>query len=302
MRDGRLSLLGGLEAEGLIYEDQAAGLAVEAERVALSAMPWSFMKEGVFRIDDCEVKKANLRILLEGGPDGASSHTPAVRTKSQMTILPLAVMRARFEDVTFMIETDDRSITGKMGAAIDNLGPARTGFVDLKTNFTVVHAGEPALLSAALELAFSVAAGPSGMPITWKGTNQALLRNGGEGAIEQADADTMVFDQTLEGEWQASQSLRLFSTITGHKQGTPLGSAAVTAAINTAEHPVMTDLTLTVTDLAPDTMNLLWRPAAARLSGGRFDAGIEARLGGTHTSVRGTITGSRCSFVWTIVR
>src|SRR5215203_1054267 len=51
VRDGRLSLLGALEAEGLIYEDQAAGLSVEAERVAFTTMPSSFMKEGVFRID-----------------------------------------------------------------------------------------------------------------------------------------------------------------------------------------------------------------------------------------------------------
>ena len=293
VRDGRLSLLGGLEAEGLIYEDQAAGLSVEAERVALTAMPWSFMKEGVFRIDDCEVKQAKLRILLDGATDDASIHPPAVPMKSRRTILPLAVMRARFQDVTFMIETADSRITGMMGAAIDNLGPGRTGSVDLKTHFAVMRAGEPALLSAALELAFSVAAGPSGMPITWKGTNQALLRDGGDGAIEQADADTMVFDQTVEGEWQASQSLRLFSTITAHKQDRPLGSAAVTAAINTAEHPVMTDLTLTITDLAAETIHLLWRTPAARFSGGRFNAGIEARLGGPHTSVRGTITGSQ---------
>ncbi len=67
-QDGLLSLLGALEVDGLLYEDPTSGVSFDAERVALRAVPWSFITEGVPRIDDLELKRANLRIVLRPGP------------------------------------------------------------------------------------------------------------------------------------------------------------------------------------------------------------------------------------------
>src|SRR5437660_11172417 len=68
VRDGLLSLLGALEVEGLLYEDPTSGVSFGAERVALRAVPWSFITEGAPRIDDLELKRAKLRIVLRPGP------------------------------------------------------------------------------------------------------------------------------------------------------------------------------------------------------------------------------------------
>ena len=69
VRDGQLSLRGALEADGLMYEDAAAGVSIDAERLVLNMTPWSFVKEGVLQIDNLELKEANLRI----------GHRPALR-------------------------------------------------------------------------------------------------------------------------------------------------------------------------------------------------------------------------------
>ena len=60
-RDGLLSLPGTLEVDGLLYEDLMSGVSFTVERMALRAVPWSFMTEGGLRIDELELKRANMR-------------------------------------------------------------------------------------------------------------------------------------------------------------------------------------------------------------------------------------------------
>src|SRR5512137_620569 len=71
VRDGLLSLLGSLEVDGLVYDDPTSGISADAEWVTLQASPWSFLMEGVPRIDELELKKANIRIVIRPGPAGA---------------------------------------------------------------------------------------------------------------------------------------------------------------------------------------------------------------------------------------
>lgn len=294
VRDGQLSLRGALEVDGLVYEDQAAGVAFDAERLALTMTPWSFVERGVHRIDDLELKQANLRVTLRPEPAGVSIHKPEPKPASRLPQLPVAVMRARFEDVAFIIEGDDRRITGRTAAEIDQLGPGLTGAVTLRTDFVLSRAGETEDLSGALDLALSVTADPLGMPITWKGTNHVLVRRGGDGPLSDADSSVMRFDQTLEGELaQARQHLRLSSTVAIHRQGTQLGSADVMAAMDGEAQPAVTDVALTVKKMTADTVNLVLGKAAARVQGGRFDAGVQARIEGTRAAISATVTGSR---------
>src|SRR4029078_5217256 len=68
VQDGLLTLMGALEVDGLLYEDTTSGVAFEVERGAFPAVPWSFLTESVPRIDELELKRANLRIVIRPGP------------------------------------------------------------------------------------------------------------------------------------------------------------------------------------------------------------------------------------------
>lgn len=70
-RDGLLSLPGSLEVDGFVYDDLVSGISIDAERVALRAVPWSFITEGVPRIDDLELRKASVHIVIRPAPAGA---------------------------------------------------------------------------------------------------------------------------------------------------------------------------------------------------------------------------------------
>lgn len=293
VRDGVFSLLGTLEADGLVYEDPASGFSFDAERVALRIAPLSFViKEGVPRIDNLELSRANLKIVFRPGPAGKLIQEADTESAGTFRLLAVEVERARFEDVTVTVEQGDRRITGRATAALDQLGPGRAGNIRLRTGFLLERDGTQDL-SGTIDLTLTVEVGPGGTPIKWSGSNRALVRTG-RGSIESTDPEVFNFEQTLTGEYDhAAQNLRVASTVAIRKAGAQLGTAKLTAVMDGAKRPAVTDASLTMADVTGDTLNLwLGKTAAARVHAGRFDARLEAHVEGTRTSVRGNATGS----------
>jgi len=292
VRDGWLSLLGALEVDGLVYEDSVSGISIDAERVALRAAPWSFIEEGVPRIDELELTRANIRIVPRPGSVEEPVQEPDTESGKALPLVPVAIERARFEDVTVTVVQGDRRITGRIAAALDRLGPGRTGNISLRTGFLLERDGTPDL-SGNIDLTLSMDVGPGGTPVKWIGSNRALVRTG-RGSLESTDPEVFIFEQTLTGEYEhAAQHLRVASTMTTRKAGAQLGTAELTAAMEGAKHPAVTDASLTMAGVTGDTLNLwLGDTVAAHVHAGRFDARVEAHVEGTRTSVRGKVTGS----------
>ena len=119
VRDGLLSLLGALEVEGLLYEDPTSGVSFNADKVALHAVPWSFITEGMPRIDELDLKRANLRIVLRPGLATEPAREEDMGPATTVWQIPVAIERARFDDVTVAVEQGDRRITGQVNAVLD---------------------------------------------------------------------------------------------------------------------------------------------------------------------------------------
>jgi len=292
VRDGLLSLLGTLEVEGLLYEDPTSGVSFGAERVALRAVPWSFLTEGTSRIDDLELRRANLKIVLRPGPATEPVREEDMGAAATIRLIPVAVERARLEDVTIAVEQGDRRITGQVTAALDKLGPARAGNITLQTGLLLERDGMPDL-SGSSDLTLSVKVGPGGMPVEWSGSNRVLVR-AGRGSIEPSDPEVVNFKQTLTGRYdRAAQSLRAVSNVTIGRSGAPSpGRAELTALMEGAKRPAVTDVSLTMAGVTGDMLNLwLGEATAPHVHAGRFDANIQAHLEGAQTSIRGKVTG-----------
>ena len=291
-RDGLLSLLGALEVDELLYEDPMSGVSFAAEQVALRAVPWSFMTEGVPRIDELELKRANLRIVLRPGlatePVREEDMGPAVAIRP----IPVAIERARFEDVTVTVEHGDRRITGQVTAVLDKLGPAREGNITFQTAFLLERNGATDL-SGSIDATLAVGVGSGGTPVEWSGSNRALFRTG-HGSLDPSDPEVVNFNQTLTGRYDgAAQSLRAVSTVTIGRGGAPSsGTAELTVLMEGAKRPAVTDISLTMAGVTGDMLNLwLSEATAPHVEAGRFDAKIAAHLEGTQTSMRGKVTG-----------
>ena len=246
VQDGSFSLMGALEVDGLLYEDPTSGVSFNADKVALHAVPWSFITEGVPRIDELELKRANLRIVLRPGPATEPAREEDMGPATAIPQIPVAVERARFEDVTFAVEQGDRRITGQVAAVLDKLGPARAGSIALQTAFLLERNGTPDL-SGSIAVTLSVEVGPGGTPVEWNGTNRALVR-AGRGSIEPSDPEVVSFKQTLTGRYDgAAQSLRAASNVTIGRGGAPSpGTAELTASMEGAKRPAVTDVSLTM--------------------------------------------------------
>src|SRR5829696_846137 len=132
-QDGYLSLFGMLEANGFVYHDSMSGISIDAERVVLRVDPWSFFRQGIPRIDDLEVKRANLRIVIRSRVAGEPVPEHEVLKPGTFPQMPVVIERARLEDVSFTMDQGDRRITGRATALLDQLGPGRAGTITLRT-------------------------------------------------------------------------------------------------------------------------------------------------------------------------
>lgn len=292
VRDGLLSLLGSLEMDGLVYDDLSSGISFDAEQVTLQASPWSFLTEGVPRIDDLELEKANLRVVVQPRPAEAPVQESDKEPVGALRLIPVAIERARFEEVAIIVEQGDSRLTGQIAAALDQLGPGRAGEVKFRAGFQLERDGKQDL-SGAVDLALAVDVGPGGMPIRWNGSNRAFLRTG-LGSLEPTDPEVVNFEQTLAGEYgQTAHNLRASSNVTIRRAGAQLGTAELTAVMERGKHSAVTDASLTLAGITGDTLNLLLvGTRAARVRAGRFDARVEAHVEGPRTSVRGKVKGA----------
>jgi hypothetical protein len=293
VRDGLLSLLGALEVDGLVYEDAATGISLDADRLTLRARPWSFIEDGVPQIDELELKRAKLHMVHRQGPAGEAVREPDAEAGGTFLLLPVAVERARLDDVTVIVDEGNRRITGHVAAALDHLGPGRAGTLALQTGFLLERGDGTPDLTGTIDLALSVEVGSEGTTIKWNGSNRVLARSG-RGSLESTDPEVLTFEQTLTGEYEhAAQNLRAVSNVAIHRAGAQLGTAELTAAMEGAKRPAVTDASLTMTGVTGDTLNLwLGKTAAAHVHAGRFDAQVEVHVEGTRASLRGEATGS----------
>ena len=292
VRDGRFSLMGSLEVDGLVYDDPATGISVDSERLALRASPWSIISEDGPKIDSLELKRANLRIV---GPSEPSME-PVRKAKSESVgtfpLLPVAIERANFEDVVVTVERGNRRLTARATATLDHLGPGRSGTVTLRTGF-LLERGDMQDLSGSIDLHVSVDIGPGGNPISWNGSNQVFVRTG-RGSLEATDPGVLYLKQTLTGDYeQVAQNLRASSNVTIRRVNEELGTVELIASLEGAKQPAVTNASLKIAGITGDTLNLwLGKTGTTHVDEGRFDALIEAHIEGTRTSVRGNMTGS----------
>src|SRR5215510_6257068 len=81
VRDGMLTLGGLLHLEGLRCEDPTSGVTIDAERLTLRAAWWSFIAEGIQRIDDLELQQGKIWINITSRAADTGEieegHTPA---------------------------------------------------------------------------------------------------------------------------------------------------------------------------------------------------------------------------------
>ncbi len=291
--DGRLSLLGTLEVDGLVYDDPESGVSFDAEWVVLRVTPWSFIEEGVPRIDNLELKRANLRIVHRPGPVEEPLQEQDRESAETLRLIPVAIERARFEDVSVTVNQGDRRLTGQIVAALDRLGPGRKGSITFRTGFLLEGGAGTQDLSGSMDLTLDVEVGPGGTLIKWSGSNRVLARTG-RGSIESTDPEVVNFEQTLTGEYEhAAQSLRAASNVGISRAGTSLGTVELTAAMEGAKRSAVTDISLTMAGVMGDTLNPWLRETTGiHVDAGQFDATVEAHVEGMRTSVRGNVTGS----------
>ena len=281
VRDGMLTLGGLLRVQGLRCEDLTPGVTIHAERLTLRAKLWSFITEGIPRVNDLELQQARIAINLTSGAAGApEAETGHTQTRPAL----IAIERARLEDVTLVVEQADRRITGRVSGMVSRLGPGQSGNVTLQAGFLIERKGIPDLLGS-FDLNLPVEITADGTSIEWNGSNRVLLRTNA-GPLDPTNHDVLQVDQTLAGTYQpTSQHLRTTSRLAISRVGTDLGSIDLTGEMNAASHPTVTDVSVKWSDTRGDILNLWMHGAAGPLvQADRLNALLQVHDEGSRTT------------------
>ncbi|HKR78748.1 MAG TPA: AsmA-like C-terminal region-containing protein [Nitrospira sp.] len=285
-RDGMLTVDGMLRVEGLRCEDPTSQVTVNAERLTVRAALWSFISD-IPRIDDLELQQARIVINLTSTAAG----TPEAEIGHPQTTRPVlvAIERARFEEMTLIVEQVDRRITGRVSGMVSRLGPGQSGNVTLQTGVRIERKGIPDLLGT-FDLNVPVEIAADGSSIQWNGSNRVLLRTSA-GALDPADSEVLQVVQSLAGTYQpALQHLSAASRLKMSRAGTDLGSIDLTGEMDAANYPTVptvTDVGVKWTDTRGDILNLLMQGAAApHVQAERFNAQLHVHDEGSRTSLK----------------
>ena len=149
VNDGSFTFPATLELAGLSYQQPEVGLSLQIEQlfVRISLMAW--LREHLLLVEELDFKDGNLLITSGMTPPPQESETTVTTAGKTTLMVPLAIRRARLENITLSIQRGSDEFTVRdLMMAIDDVGPGRSGTIDLRS-----------------EVAFERSAGQSAGPV-----------------------------------------------------------------------------------------------------------------------------------------
>ena len=140
VEDGSLTFPATVKLAGLSYRQPDVGLSVQIDQllVQISVMAW--LRERLLLVEELDLKNGNLQ-MTSGMPPPPQESNPTVATAGKTAVMvPFAIQRARLENMTLSAHTGSDDFTLRdMKVTIDNVGPGRTGTINLSSEMALTR-------------------------------------------------------------------------------------------------------------------------------------------------------------------
>lgn len=136
--DGSLTFPATLKLAGVSYQQPDVGLSVQIDQllVQISVMAW--LRERLLLVEELDLKNGNLHMTSGMGPPPQQPNPMVTMAGKTTVMVPFAVQRVRLENITLSIQTGSGDFTVRdMKVTIDNVGPGRTGTVNLSSEMAL---------------------------------------------------------------------------------------------------------------------------------------------------------------------
>ncbi len=143
-------------------------------------------------------------------------------------MVPLAIQRARLENITLSIQRGSDEFTVRdLKMAIDDVGPGRTGTIDLSSEVAFERSAGQMRWAGALLLTGDLEESSGGQELKWKMSHILKIREWPE-HVASSDSGAITLDQTLSGRYDFTQAtVHADSSLTLRQGETSLGNLSL---------------------------------------------------------------------------
>ena len=134
INDGSLTFPATLKLAGLSYQQPEVGLSLQIDQLLFRISLMAWLREHLLLVEELDLENGYLRMALGMTPPPQNGETTVTMAGKTALMVPLAIQRARLENITLSIQRGSDEFTVRdLKMAIDEVGPGRTGTIDLRS-------------------------------------------------------------------------------------------------------------------------------------------------------------------------
>ena len=299
VNDGSLTFPATLKLAGLSYQQPEVGLSMQIDQlfVRISVMAW--MREHFLLVEELDLENGNLRMASGMTPPPQNGET-AVATAGKTTLMvPLALQRARLENITLSIQRGSDEFTVRdLKMAIDGVGPSRTGTIDLRSEVAVERSAGQMRWAGALLLTGALEESPDSQELKWNMSHKLKIREWPK-HVASSDSGAITLDQTMSGHYDFTRAtVHADSSLTLRLGETSLGDLSFTFTRTESPDGTGMDVGMKIQEMTDEALNLiLGNDGAFRLRSAHMSGDVNIHAIGERYDVRSIFTGQRLQAV-----
>lgn len=293
VNNGSLTFPATLELVGLSYQQSEVGLSLQIDRllVRISVMAW--LREHLLLVEELDLENGNLR-MASGMTTPPQEGETAVATAGKTALMvPLAIQRARLENITLSIQTGSDEFTVRdLKMAIDGVGPGRTGIIDLRSEVAFERSAGQMRWAGALLLTGALEESPGGQELKWNMSQKMKVREWPK-HVASSDSGAITLDQTMSGHYDFTQAtVHADSSLTLRLGETSLGDLSLTFTRTESPDGTVMDVGMKIQEMTDEALNLmLGTERAFRLRSAHMNGDVNIHARGERYDIRSIFTG-----------
>ena len=299
VNDGSLTFPATLKLAGLSYQQPEVGLSLQIDQllVRISVMAW--LREQLLLVEELDLENGNLRMASGMTPPPQKGETAVAKAGKTVLMVPLAIQRARLENITLSIQRGSDEFTVRnLKMAINDVGPGRTGTIDLRSEVAFERSAGQKRWAGALLLTGALEESLGGQELKWNMSHKLKIREWPM-HVASSDSGVITLDQTLSGHYDFTQAtVHADSSLTLRQGETSLGNLSLSFTRTESPDGTVMDIGMKIQEMTDEAVNLLlgndesFRLRSAHMSG---DVNIHAM--GERYDIRSIFTGRQLQAV-----
>ena len=299
VNDGSLTFPATLELAGLSYQQPAVGLSLQIDQllVRISLMAW--LREQLLLVEELDLENGNLR-MASGMTTPPQEGETAVATAGKTALMvPLAIQRARLENITLSIQTGSDEFTVRnLKMAIDGVGPGRTGTIDLRSEVAFERSAGQMRWAGALLLTGALEESPGGQELKWNMSHKLKIREWPK-HVASSGSGAITLEQTLSGRYDFTQAtVHADSSMTLREGETSLGNLSLQFTRTESPDGTIMDVGMKIQEMTDAALNLmLGNDESFRLRSAHMSGDVNIHAIGERYDIRSIFTGQQLQAV-----